>query len=196
MIQKNAPFFVGKWMELSVKYESVMKLFFDTLYNPELYKENVFLNNVAALEIYHRINHPNFDNKTSNSYQVNFKRILSKIKLKNDRDWLISRLEKKKEIHLYARIVSIAEKTTVISNRILKDIPSFAKKVSNTRNYLTHFDPKNKEKGISNDEELIELIGKTRVLLQIQILLDLGFSELDVDTCIKRAIANWHSWNR
>lgn len=187
---------IGKWLELTKKYQPVFKLYFDTIYNPSLYRENAFLNNVAALEIYHRIAYPNFDGKSDKDYQKQLVSILSKLSAKNEREWLTTRLAKKRETHLFVRVKNIAERTPIFSKRILKDIRGFSETVSNTRHFLTHFDPVNKEKGVAEGEQLIELIGKTRLLLQMQLLLDLGLSETEADECIKRAISNWHSWNR
>jgi hypothetical protein len=195
-ISSDPQLVIGKWFELTQKYQPVFKLYFDTIYNPSLYKENALLNNVNALEIYHRITNPNFDGKTDQDYQKQLASILSKLSAKNEIEWLTTRLVKKKETHLFVRIKNIAERTPIFSKRILKDIRGFSETVSNTRHFLTHFDPSNKEKGVAEGEQLIELIGKTRLLLQMQLLLDLGLSEVVADECVRRAISNWHSWNR
>lgn len=192
---QNPSVYISKWIELNQKIEPVLKLYFDTLYNTNLYAENAFLNNVAALEIYHRINTPNFDGK-DNSYAKKLNAIISKLSSSNDKRWLLARLEKRQETSLYNRLLDIVNKTPKISKRILKDLNLFAQKVSNTRHYLTHYDYKNKEKGIAEDAELYELIAKTRILIQIQILLDLGFVEKEIDTFIRKAISNWYNWNQ
>lgn len=195
IIANKESFYISKWIELNKKLEPVFKLYFDTLYNPGLYRENAFLNNVAALEIYHRIHNPEFDGKSKN-YSDKLTTILKQIDNKNDKEWLKVRLDKRKETSLFNRITSIIERTPIISKRIIFDLNGFATKVSNTRHYLTHFDYKNKEKGIAEGDELIDLIGKTRILIQVQILLDLGFSETEIDNLIKKAVSNWYSWNR
>lgn len=195
-ISSHSQSFFSQWFLLNEKYNPVFKLYFDTLYNPGLSRENAFLNHVAALEIYHRIRMPDFDGKIANSYQTKYNAILSKITDKNEKGWLETRLGKRKETHLYARIKSLADSVPSFSERVLKDSEFFAHKVANTRHYLTHFDPKNKVKGIAENDELRELIGKTRLLIQMLLLIELGLSEEAADDCVRKAISNWYVWNR
>lgn len=194
-IANNETFYISKWLELNKKLEPVFKLYFDTLYNPGLYKENAFLNNVAALEIYHRINNPDFNGK-NDEYSKKLEKILNQISKGNEKQWLKVRLEKRKETSLFNRLINIVERTPTLSKRLVGDFNGFATIISNTRHYLTHFDYKNKEKGIAEGDELVEMIGKTRLLIQIQILLDLGFSETETNTLIKKAFSNWFDWNK
>jgi len=194
-IANNESFYITKWIDLNDRLEPVFKLYFDTLYNPGLYRENAFLNNVAALEIYHRINNPEFDGKDIR-YYTKLDKIASQISNSNEKQWLLARMEKRKEASLFNRILNIVERTPTISKRFIKDFGEFATIVSNTRHYLTHFDHKNKQKGVATGEDLIKLISKTRVLIQIQILMDLGFTETETNALVTKAISNWHVWTK
>jgi hypothetical protein len=194
-IKGNELNFVQSWFKLNAKIEPVLKLYFDTLYNPDLYKENVFLNYVAALEIYHRISYPNFDGKDE-AYFVKLDAILKTIKAQNDRNWISTRMRKRKETNLLSRIINIVQRTPEISKRLAGDTIEFSNLVANTRHYFTHFDQKNRKNGIAEGDDLFDLMYKAKIYLQIQILLDLGFAEKEVDVMIKKAMSNWYIWNR
>lgn len=183
------------WLELNKKYEPVFKLYFDTLYNPGLYKENAFLNYVSALEIYHRIQNPNFDGKYA-SYNKKLNSVLNEIKSLNNRTWVETRLKKRKETSLFSRLENIVNRTPTISKRLAGDTTDFCSKVANTRHYFTHFDQENKKKAITDNKGLFELMFKMKIYLQIQILLDMGFQETEADLLTKKAISNWFEWNR
>ncbi len=186
---------IEKWLELNRKYEPVFKLYFDTLYNPDLYKENAFLNYVSAIEIYHRIQNPNFDAKDE-SYNKKLDSALNEIKSLNKRAWVEARLKKRKETSLFSRLENIVNRTPIISRRLAGDTTDFCSKVANTRHYFTHFDQENKKKATTDSRGLFELMFKMKIYLQIQILLDMGFQETEADLLSKKAISNWFEWSR
>ncbi len=184
---------IGKWLELNEKYEPAFKLYFDTLYNPDLYTQNAFLNYVSAFEIYHRIQNPDFDGKDE-QYNKKITSALNEIKNLNKRKMIEAKLKKRKESKLLSRLDSMVKRTPKISARLAVD--NFCSKVSNTRNYFTHFSQENRKKAITDSKGLFELMFKMRIYLQVQILLDLGFSETEADLMTKKAISNWFEWNR
>lgn len=186
---------IEKWLGLNKKYEPVFKLYFDTLYNPDLHKENAFLNYVSAIEIYHRIKNPNFDGKDE-SYNRKLNSALSEIKSLNKRTWVETRLKRRNETSLFSRLENIVNRTPIISKRLAGDPTDFCRKVANTRHYLTHFDQEDKKKATTDSKGLFELMYKMKIYLQIQILMDMGFQETEVDLLTQKAISNWFEWNR
>lgn len=186
---------VGKWFAINARLEPVLRLFFGTIHNPDLYKENVFLNYVAALEVYHRIVEPGFDGKDE-GYNDVLTRILSKIPEKNEKDWITSRLGKKRETKLHNRIHHLLRKTPDISARLARstDLKNFAVLIADTRNYLTHFNSGKEDALIAKGPELHALMHKCRILVQIQLLIELGFDEKEIDPMITKALSNWVVW--
>jgi hypothetical protein len=97
--------------------------------------------------------------------------------------------------HLYQyslrkRLKDLLEKISKnYSSELLKDYKeakrrqSFSDLVTNTRNYLTHFDKKPEDK-IAEGEELINVTEELKILLEVCLLKEIGFSANDVDTLI------------
>jgi hypothetical protein len=193
-IEGRESHFLDRWFSLTKELEPVLKLYFDTLYNPDLYTENALLNYVSALETFHRIKNPNFDGRNE-SYSKKLESILNKLKLKNDRDWISTKLKNKRESKLYDRLVDITKQTPLISEKLLGNSVAFCQSLSKTRNYFTHFDPNIKKGGVAEGKDLSRLLNKSKVLLQAQILLELGFDEKESYTLLRKTISNWHVWN-
>lgn len=195
-MSKKQGSFLEKWFTMNARFEPVLRLYFDTIHNPELYKENVFLNYVAALEVYHRIVEPGFDGKDEGYNEV-LSRILNQLREQNDKDWINSRLAKKKETRLYNRILDLLGKTPEISARLARpmDLKSFAVLIADTRNYLTHFNSGKDNAVIAKGPELHALMHKCRILVQIQLLMELGFDEKEIDPMIMKALSNWIVWH-
>jgi hypothetical protein len=196
-MSKKQGSFLEKWFSMNTQLEPVLRLYFDTIHNPDLYKENVFLNYVAALEVYHRIVEPGFDGKEEDYHEV-LTRILNQISAKNEKEWLITRLGRKKETKLHDRVLALLRKTPGISARLARsmDLKSFATLISDTRNYLTHFNIRKKDAVIAKGAELHTLMHKCRVLMQIQLLMELGFNENEIDPMIMKALSNWVVWQK
>jgi hypothetical protein len=186
--------FLNRWFSLTREIEPVFKLYFDTLYNPDLYTENALLNYVSALETFHRIRNPSFDGKDE-AHSKKLESILSKLKMKNDREWISAKLKKRRESKLYDRLTDITKRTPMISQKLLGDPAAFCLSLSKTRNYFTHFDPSIKKNGVPEGKDLSQLLNKSKVLLQTQILIDLGFDENETYKLLRKTISNWHVWN-
>ena len=63
---------------------------------------------------------------------------------------------------------------------------AFAQKVSDTRNYLTHYSPELKEKSASAGKEYYELADKLKVIIEICLLEELGFEANTIHELIKK----------
>ena len=70
----------------------------------------------------------------------------------------------------------ISENMRLIFLLTKKDRIIFAETVANTRNYFTHYSPELKENAVLETGKLFTLIRKLRLILQICLLEELGFS--------------------
>lgn len=160
------------WLTSYRTIEPVFNLYFALIHNDDLYIENMFLNLVQGLETLHR-------RTTSNStlpypeHQERVERILKSVNIEDDRAWLEKRLEYSNEPHLGKRIKDLIEpfKELFGSSKARNSVIS---KITNTRNYFTHYDERLAEKA-AKDDELYELKEKLRMLFIMHILLLIGF---------------------
>ena len=180
---------IGNWLKRYDVLEPVFKRYFDTLYNPYLHQENVFLNYVSALETYHRRTNPNFDAKTP-TYDKKLKQILQKIDHKNEREWIRVRLEKKSEIYLMSRLKDLSNSNRKIVKDLVRNKNSFLSKIVATRHYHLHFDEEANKRNLISDSELPKYIQKLRILLQALFLKELGFSQDFIQKMIKKPMHN------
>lgn len=65
------------------------------------------------------------------------------------------------------------------------DKKSFINKVVNTRNYLTHYDQGLKNQA-AGDEELVHIIQKLKLLMEICLLSELGFSLDEIKSLLSK----------
>ena len=73
----------------------------------------------------------------------------------------------------------ICKKFESIINDLILDKTIFITNAANTRNYLTHYDPKLKDKSVRN-EELYNLIKKLELLAELCLLTEIGFSSKEL----------------
>jgi hypothetical protein len=160
-----------RWFAISEDLDTVCNLFFGVQYTPTLNLENRFLNVVQAVESYHR-------RRMKNEVlpKAEHKRLKSAVLNKVDAEhkiWLEGLLAYSNEPRLEHRIRELTEKAAEVINPLVTNKEEFAKKVKDTRNYLTHYDKRLKEKA-ARGEELFWLTQKLSYLLQACFLIELG----------------------
>ena len=173
-----------KWIEIEDLLKPVKNLYFGTSYNPRMYLEDKFLNLIQALETYHK-------RKFKESFSIkpeDYKKVLEKIlevipsEYKNHFE---NKLEYAYESTLRTRIKGIIEHNSDIVKLFLtnnREKKSFINKVIQTRNYLTHYDEKLKEKA-AKGEELYWLTQKLKILIEIVLMREIGLdSEVIVNS--------------
>lgn len=172
---------IKAWFEKIEQLEPVYDLYFGTLYNPRMYLQHQFLNLTQAVEAYHR--------RTMKNYELpeeeHAKRLEEIIKTapSEHKEWLNNKLAYSNEPTLRKRLKEIFEMLGISSKEIFSDENHFISKVVDTRNYLTHYDEKLKEKA-ARGKELFDLAKKLEKLLKMCILRELGFDQDKIKTLI------------
>ncbi|MEM2888041.1 MAG: hypothetical protein QXI71_02715 [Candidatus Bathyarchaeia archaeon] len=166
---------IKAWFGKIEQLEPVYDLYFGTLYNPRMYLQHQFLNLIQAVEAYHR--------RTMKNYELpeeeHAKRLEETIKAtpSEHKEWLKNKLAYSNEPTLRRRLKDIFEMLSISAKEeFCPDEDHFISKVVDTRNYLTHYDEKLKEKA-AQGQELYDLAKKLEKLLKMCILKELGFAQ-------------------
>jgi len=151
-----------------------------------MFIEQKFMFLIQALEVYHRLTQTGkylTDDETKEIRDIMINSIPEKIEL-TKKEILKSKLNYLNEITLKERVLFILNKYKTIIEEIIPDIEEFAKKVRNTRNYYTHFS-KDDSKPVFEDEELFIASEQLKILVEICILSEIGFTDEKIATIIK-----------
>jgi hypothetical protein len=187
--------FLKTWIEKEELLKPVYNLYFGTLYNSKMYLEHEFLSSIQAIESYHsRVYGGKY--LTDEEYNEIYNSFISFINTIDTKEELKKRLKDYlkygNEFSLRKRLKELIEKhqDVVVLFIDKKDQKSFINKVVVTRNYLTHYD-KSKEKDIINNYELFILTQKLKLLLEICLLHELGFSKEEIKDITLKQIAHY-----
>jgi len=183
-ISESFEVFLKNWFDKAEMLKPVYDLYFGTLYNPRMYLQHAFLSLVQAVETYHRRTMRNYE-LPEDEYQSRIAEILNAVPSGYEK-WLKWKLKYSNEPTLKQRLEDILEAFSEFLNGFIENKSSFVDKTVYTRHYLTHFDPDLKERS-AEGEELYRLTQKLKVLLQICLLKELGFSSDSVRGLISRA---------
>jgi len=167
---------VKRWLERAEVLDPVYQLYLSTIYNPQSYLEQRFLNLVQALEVYHRRAISSSDLQEE-EHKKRKEEILEAVPDQH-RAWLEDKLEYSNEPNLARRLKEIIRKYQESAYSVVgvrsKDRDRFVYKVVTTRNYHTHFD-KSKEAKAARGVELYQITEQLKLLIEICLLGDLGF---------------------
>jgi len=176
--------FIRNWFEKAEVLKPVYDLYFGTLYNPRMYLHQRFLSLIHAIESYHRRIMRNYE-LPEDEYRKKITEILDAVPRNYER-WLEWKLKYSNEPRLRQRLEDILEACSEVVDTIIDDRGSFVDKTVDTRNYLTHYDPKLKERA-ADGIELYNLTQKLGVLLEICLLKELGFGSDNIKSLTTRA---------
>jgi hypothetical protein len=174
-LQTKAPDGFKKWLASDAKGINALRPFFAVLYNDELYLETKFTLLVNALESYHRRTGQN-QVCANEEHQARLKRIREVIRDDTDRNWLDARLSKSNQPALRARLTELASRIPSVTKKIEQNCTNFIAQVTDTRNYLVHYDSSLEQKAATG-EELIRLTHRVEAFCAALLLLELGFPE-------------------
>lgn len=172
------------WFENEL-FDPVFDSYFGAAYNPRMYLEDTFLNYVKALEAYHerfrgryKLQREAYEKLADEviAYLPNWARSVNKLKNLNKPHLIMRVLE---ILNYFEDIASHLR----IANPINRRVP-LCQKVLDSRNYYTHYD---RELGpvAAKGQELYEITIKLRLLLQICLLTELGFTLADIERLIR-----------
>lgn len=189
-IKDNASTVVGNWLIHYDKLHPVFDRFFDSFYNPSMSNSNHFLNIMFGIETYHRRT-----NDTTYFPDSHFKELKEALKAalpegKENKVWFNMRFNYANEIPLKKRLQLLCDNFEKIIELFEPNIPEFIKKVADTRNYLVHYDEGLKNKSISEDD-MPKYFLSLRIILELCILKEMGFSEEEMTKAVKRSQINW-----
>lgn len=108
------------------------------------------------------------------------------------KEWLHDELVYSNEPSLRVRFTEILEACSGILDPFIQDSKSFINKVVNTRHYLTHYDARLKDKS-AEGMELYHLTEKLRIVLEISLLKELGFSLGDIENLFSQSRQHRHT---
>jgi hypothetical protein len=175
----------AKWLKRAEVLDPVYRLYLTTLYDPDMFLEQRFLNLAHALEVYHRraMSTPDLPEE---EHEKRKEAILEAVSDQH-RDWLEGKLKYSNEPNLRKRIKEIFKeypesvKATVGSSG--KERDSFINKVVRTRNYRTHFDESLAEQA-ARGEDLHRINEKLKLLMEVCLLSEIGFEDEDIGKAV------------
>src|SRR5829696_6908392 len=174
------------WLERAEVLDPVYQLYLGTIYNPQSYLEQRFLNLVQALEVYHRRAMSSSDLQEE-EHKKRKEEILEAVPDQHKR-WLERKLKYSNEPTLAERLREIfgryPESISLIIGKSKKAKANFIDKVVASRNYLTHFDQSLEAKA-AQGEGLYPITQKLRLLIEICLLGEIGFEAERIRDLIK-----------
>lgn len=175
--------FLKNWFKKIELLEPIYNLYFGTLYNPRMYLENRFLSLVQAIESYHRRVIKNYE-LPEDRHKKRIAEILNVVP-NNHKKWLKWQLKYSNESALRQRLSDILKQNSKVIDEFIDDKKLFIDKITDTRNYLTHYDLSLKEKSVAG-EELYRLIERLKIIIEICLLKELGFDFENIKEVISR----------
>lgn len=181
------------WVQRTETIGPVYNLFFAGIYR-STYPENEFLNLCQAIETYQRRIHGGEYMSKERYLNGLYKALIAAITEDISKDFRTSLVEGKlryaNEFSLRKRIIILCEHIAQnLSLNILhdkNDISAFAKKISDTRNYLTHYSPELKGKAITGGSELFEINNQLKLFISICFLEQMGISSKKIASLLSR----------
>ena len=179
---------VERWLGRAEVLDLVNQLYLGTIYNPQSYIEQRFLNRVQALEVYHRRAMTSSD-LLDEEHERRKEEILEAV-ADQHRDWLEERLRYSNEPNLRKRLREMfneyPESVDLVVGNGKKERKSFINRVVATRNYLTHFD-QSLEPQAARGVELYRITEELRLLVEIRLLGEIGFEAESIRERIKES---------
>jgi hypothetical protein len=167
---------IARWAALQEPYESVMGLFFGTLYQQASYREQRFLQYAQAIETYDRLKRPKARIHPKTEHEALLAEIFEGVPDAHH-DWLKRELAWSNHLNLAHRIEHVLSGCPNVAERIVgaEGVDGFVSEVKWTRNYYTHYDPKGKAKAATEGKDMHRLTVQLRAVLETAFLLELGF---------------------
>lgn len=184
---------VQKWISRSEILQPVYDLYFSTLYNPNVYSDFKFLTLAQAVETYHRRVFGGKYQPDEQYLEGLYRTLVSALPSDIEKDFRDSLKNGKLR---YANEYSLRKRLELLTAHIVEIVPftfieegnrqkEFAQKVSDTRNYLTHYSPELKERSASTGKEYYELADKLKALIEICLLEEMGFEVSTIRELVK-----------
>lgn len=164
---------LNTWLSKRDKFRSTMNLFFAVENTSGTSLNNEFLNLVQALEVYHR---QRFNSTIipGSDYREKKEEIVESVPGEY-RTWLTEQLAYGNQPRLFQRLLELSKHTEKVTSKLVTNSENFARKVTDTRNFLTHYS--RRSKNVMDDEELFRATQSLSYMIQACLMLELGLSE-------------------
>ena len=198
-IENDLETYLDNWLSSGAAIEPVHNLYFSVVNNPKSYLELTFLCFTQALETYHRRRFGGKYQSDEEYHKGLYTAFLEVIPDGTDPDFRESlkrgKLKYANEFSLRRCLKEIADEASkVVQEGFLasnRDRASFVRRVSDTRNYLTHYDLDLVSKAADIDE-LVELTDKARILLEMCLLREIGFEPEQIRSMLmQHRVCRW-----
>jgi len=163
---------LAKWFQLRSSLQEAFNLLFAGVLGPDASLQTRFLFVVQAIEVFHR----HFSSETRESAEAfaeRKQRVLGAV-AREDHDWLEGELAWSNELKLADRLEQVVGLGGAHVTEVM--MPDFVRRATRTRNYLTHYDPRNARRA-AHSEELYWLCEEAFVLMQLVLLGLLGLDD-------------------
>jgi ApeA N-terminal domain 1 len=167
---------LSTWFAKQELLGPVLARYFHLVHMPPTSVENEFENLVRVLETHHRRT-VGAAGRTS-EHEERLSAIQSSVP-EEYREWLEKKLKYSHELTLPERLAGALERCPTITSRLIGDSArkknSFVRKVASTRNYQTHLEPSGQAEA-ARGARLVTLVKQLRPLVEMTLLLEIGFS--------------------
>lgn len=192
-IESNLSELLNKWVKKADTIKPVYDLFFAGIYR-STYPENEFLNLIQAVETYHRRIYRGEYLPEGIYLNGLYKWLTAAIPAQISADFRSSlqggKLRYAHEYSLRKRIVllcrHITENLQINFLNGQEAISSYAEKITDTRNYLTHYSSELKMQAITGGKELFEVNNQLKLIISICFLEQMGIPYDKIETLISK----------
>jgi hypothetical protein len=173
---------INDWFEKADLLEPVVDLFFGIRHNPYVYNIHSFLSLVQALETYHVrfAQKYKLDGTANNQLLSTVNRFYQD---PYDTKW------SRDPMPLLRRIIEIIYYYTEISGAVCGGgLVDFAKKVADSRNYYTHYDPTRPQlkQRVAHGNELLIVATRLELILEVCLMSELGFAKDEITKAVMK----------
>ena len=179
-VEKEWKSLLSNWFKKRVRLKPIVTLYFSTLYNSYLYMENNFLSLVQAVESYHRRTFETKEFKEEEKETL-IKQVLNAVDSKYH-EVITRKLNYIHEPSLRSRLKKIFDAHRSVLDKYIRR-KQFCDKTYDARNYYTHYDKDLKEQVDKID--IIDLINKLEIVIEVCLLKELGFSLKEIEECLQ-----------
>jgi len=179
-VEKEWKLILSNWFKKRDRLEPIITLYFSTLYNSYLYVENNFLSLVQAVESYHRRTYETKEFEEEEKKTL-IKQVLHVIDSKYH-EVITRKLNYIHEPSLRSRLKEIYDEHRSVLDKYIRR-KQFCHKTYVSRNYYTHYDKDLKEQVDKID--IIDLIYKLEIVIEVCLLKELGFSLKEIEECLQ-----------
>jgi hypothetical protein len=166
------------WYALDENIRVIQDLYFNTRTHDEMLIENRFMHLIQALESYHRLR---FDSSVMNKrdYSCKVRKLLRHADGDEFKRLARHALNFGNRKSLFERLVELSDNYgRVLTGNLGANRDQFLRRVTNTRHYRTHFDPRSK-RDILNANEMLHAYRLLRIMMEVCFFIEIGMDTND-----------------